>query len=221
VTDIYQVGHLERLPLGVPYPAQVEHIRRLLHKLPGRVELAIDYTGVGRPVFDMFTFARVAPIGVLITSGTTESWDGAICMVPKIILISRVQALLHQGLLKIQRDLPEAGILINELQNFRVEYTASGQLTFNARSGKHDDLVLALSLAIWLAAGRRDPGAVYYEVMRRQFEGDPGPSPYFVGCDVGQSRDPTAICVVRRVGREEAGAGRTQAGQPRMATPAG
>ena len=70
---IFRVGHLERLPLGTPYPAIVAHVSRLLTKLPGHPELAIDFTGVGRPMFDMFVSCGIAPTGVLITGGTAET----------------------------------------------------------------------------------------------------------------------------------------------------
>src|SRR5438132_13484668 len=58
---IFQVGHLERLPLGTTYPAIVAHVSRLLPKLPGHAELVIDFTGVGRPVFDMFVYSGISP----------------------------------------------------------------------------------------------------------------------------------------------------------------
>jgi len=118
VTDraIFQVGHLERVPLGTPYPGVVAHVGRLLGKLPGRAELVIDFTGVGRPVFDMFTYSGIYPQGVLITGGTAETRDGAICSVPKLTLVSRVQALLHEGRLKILRELSEADTLVRELK---------------------------------------------------------------------------------------------------------
>ena len=45
--SIFQVGHLERLPLGTTYPAIVQHVGRLLARLPEGTELCIDYTGVG------------------------------------------------------------------------------------------------------------------------------------------------------------------------------
>ena len=61
---IFQVGHLERLPLGTAYPAIVAHVSRLLTKLPGHPELVIDFTGVGRPVFDMFVYSGISPTGV-------------------------------------------------------------------------------------------------------------------------------------------------------------
>ena len=146
---IFQVGHLERLPLGTPYPAIVAHVGRLLTKLAGHPELVIDFTGVGRPVFDMFVYSGIYPTGVVITGGMTETRDGRTCSVPKLNLVSRLQALLHEARLKIQRELDEAETLVRELQDFRVEYTAAGHLTFNARSGKHDDLVLTLAIAVW------------------------------------------------------------------------
>src|SRR5215831_19218454 len=150
---IFQVGHLERVPLGTPYPGIVARVGRLLGRLPAGTELVIDLTGVGRPIFDMFIYAGISPLGVSITAGAAETRDGAVCSVPKLTLVSRLQALLHEGRLKIQKQLPEAETLVRELQDFRVEFTAAGHLTFNARSGKHDDLVLALAIAIWRAHG--------------------------------------------------------------------
>src|SRR5262249_45245259 len=144
-------GHLERLPLGTPYPSIVAHVGQLLGKLPAGTEIAIDLTGVGKPVFDLFRYSGTSPVGVMITGGTAETRDGAVCWVPKLTLVSRLQALLHEGRLRIQRELSEAETLVRELQDFRCEYTAAGHLTFNARSGKHDDLVLVLVLALAIA----------------------------------------------------------------------
>src|ERR1041384_4429381 len=156
-TEVYQCGHLERLPLGTPHPAIVGHVAGLLERLPRGSELVIDFTGVGRPVFDMFEIAGIDPIGVLITGGTSESRDGRVYSVPKINLVSGVQALLHEERLKIHRELPEAPTLVAELQNFRVDFTTAGHMTFNARSGAHDDLVLALAIAVWRAKRAAGP----------------------------------------------------------------
>src|SRR5689334_11903181 len=197
---IFQVGHLERVPLGTPYPRIVAHVGRLLTKLPDHSELVIDFTGVGRPVFDMFVYSGISPLGVLITGGTDETSDGATRSVPKLTLVSRLEALLHEGRLKIQRELAEAETLVRELQDSRVEFTAAGHLTFNARTGKHDDLVLALAIAVWRAHGGGMVQYGYFEWMRWQAMGSKAPEPrYYVGVDLGQSRDPTAIAVVRRV----------------------
>ena len=84
--------------------------------------------------------------------------------------------------------------------DFRVQYTAAGHLTFNAREGRHDDLVLALAIACYRAAGDGVAYAGLLEYYRRQAapQGIPAPR-YFVGVDLGQSRDPSAVAVVRRV----------------------
>ena len=96
MSDIYQVGHLERGPLGTPYPGIVAHVGRLLGKLPDP-ELVIDYTGVGRPVFDLFTYAGISPVGVLITGGAVETHDGPIYGVPKLTLVRARPLALQEG----------------------------------------------------------------------------------------------------------------------------
>ena len=69
----FQVGHRERLPLGMPYPAIVFYVG-LLAKLPGHPELVIDITGLGQPVFDLFVYSSgIYPTGVFITGGMTET----------------------------------------------------------------------------------------------------------------------------------------------------
>jgi Terminase RNaseH-like domain len=174
---IFQVGHLERLPLGTSYPNVVAHVAALIARpeIRGKCELVIDFTGVGRPVFDMFRVQGVAPIGVNITGGTAISHEGLIWSVPKGHLISRVQALLHEGRLKIHADLPDATALVSELQSFRVEYTDSGYMRFNARVGAHDDLVLALAIALWRAYGDEQHTGIieYYEGLARNGVAEP------------------------------------------------
>lgn len=150
----YEVLHLERLPLGMPYPRQVEHLERLLLRAPlARLSpvVLVDYTGVGRPVFDMFAerpALRYAQ-GVVITGGRETAATSAGWSVPKGELVSKLQALLHSGEMKIASALPDAAVLARELQDFRVRFTETGNATFNAREGAHDDLVLALALAVF------------------------------------------------------------------------
>ena len=38
---------------------------------------------------------------------------------------------------------------MRELQDFRVRYSDAGNATLNAREGAHDDVVLALALAVF------------------------------------------------------------------------
>jgi hypothetical protein len=190
---IFQVGHLARLPLGMPYPAQVETVCHLLTRpqLRGKTELVIDYTGVGRPVYDLFCECGVTPVGVTITGGHAVTHEGLIWSVPKGHLISRIQALLHSGHLKIHKDLPDAPVLVSELQTMQADFSETGHMRFNARSGAHDDLVLALGISLWKAYGEATSGA-FTLFMRQAFglapkqsaEADKSP-PVNIRCPLG------------------------------------
>jgi len=155
--SVIHVGHLERLPLGTTYPQVINHLIALMARAPfaHHSKLVLDLTGVGRPVGDMFAEFGVRPINVIITGGDTASEEDGIYRVPKLHLVSRVQALLHSGRLKIQATLPEAPILKSELHDFQAHVNEQGRWRFGARIGRHDDLVLAVALACWWAASHR------------------------------------------------------------------
>lgn len=152
----YQVRHMERYELGTSYPVMIEAAKRTLEKPPlAGSRLAIDFTGVGRPVLDIINLiglpVKRAPI--LITGGHTVSFDKSTNAwhVPKKDLVSTLQILMQSGRLKIAKGMPLADKLSTELSNFRVKITASANESFGAwRDGQHDDLVLAVALACWL-----------------------------------------------------------------------
>lgn len=90
----------------MPYPAQVDAIETLLLRAPlNRLNprVLVDYTGVGRPVFDMFAGRHALPRaqGVVITGGRDTTRHGPGWSVPKEELVSKLQALLHAGELRI------------------------------------------------------------------------------------------------------------------------
>jgi hypothetical protein len=76
--------------------------------------------------------------------------------VPELALVSRLQALMHTGRLRMPDSLPFAKTLRRELLDFRVTYTAVGNATFGAREGAHDDPVLAVALAVYGLDGGRE-----------------------------------------------------------------
>jgi hypothetical protein len=167
---VFQIGHLERLPLGTIYPAVVGRVGDLMSRLRGNVECVIDSSGVGKAVADMFAIAGLPTINVTITAGDAITSEGLNFRVPKIALVSRIQALLHSGAIKIHKHLPEAQTLVAELQAFKADVSAVGHWSFNARSGKHDDLVLAVACALWRSAGDTAfAGWGTYEFYRQQF----------------------------------------------------
>jgi hypothetical protein len=56
----------------------------------------------------------------------------------------------------IHKNLADAPVLVEELQNFRCEVSDTGYLRFNARSGKHDDILLAVSCNLARTWRRRE-----------------------------------------------------------------
>jgi hypothetical protein len=158
----YEVRYLERLPLGTPYPEVARRVLRLMRTPPLRdnAVLAVDATGVGRAVVDQLKAHGLSFKSVVITSGHKESRDGDTYRVPKKDLIARPQVLLQEGnrRLKIAPSLPKAGTLVQELLNFRHKITEAGNDTYGPwREGQHDDLLLALCLAVWAADQKSPP----------------------------------------------------------------
>lgn len=87
---------------------------------------------------------------IVIHGGEQTTHEHGIHRVPKRELVSVTQAALQTDHLKIAADLPEANVLVTELQNFQVEISQAGFDSYNARSGSHDDLTLSVSMALWL-----------------------------------------------------------------------
>lgn len=152
--DEWVVRHLERAPLGTPYTEVTERVVALARhpQLRGDCRLVVDATGVGMPVVDMLRAARpgCGIIPVWITGGEKERFDGAVWHVPKLDLLARLQALLETKRLRIARRMRETERLTRELLSMRTERRASGHLKVGAEgAGEHDDLALAVALAVW------------------------------------------------------------------------
>jgi hypothetical protein len=150
----FALRHLERFALGTSYPAISERVVQLFAQPPlAGSTLVVDQTGVGRAVVDVIRRARpratIRPI--TITAGHEVVPDGAGWHVPKKELVSSLQVLLQTHRLQVARALPMAGVLVKELESFRVKITASAHETFEAwRERDHDDLVLATAQAAWV-----------------------------------------------------------------------
>src|SRR5215469_1988750 len=69
ITDALDLRHVERMPLGTPYPKVVDRLCGLSGVLPG-AELVVDATGVGRPIIDSLRARNRAPVAISITGGS-------------------------------------------------------------------------------------------------------------------------------------------------------
>jgi hypothetical protein len=151
-TEAWQIRHIERYPLNRPYPEYVAHTIDLMRtpELRG-APLIIDFTGVGRPVFDMFVASGLTPFGIQIVGGTSVIHKGRIWNVPKRDLATSVLMLMQSRRVRVSSHIYEAQVLIQELLNFRIKISLSGNDQYEAwREGDHDDLVLATACAAWV-----------------------------------------------------------------------
>lgn len=170
----YDVRHIERPPLGVPYPAIVELVAERMARIP-RTPLVVDGTGVGRAVVDLFRQIKgLVLVPILITAGDTVTRDEAgYWRVPKRDLVGVVQVLLQSKRLRYSDQLADVRTLMNELATFKATITAAGNDTYAGsdwRTGAHDDLVLSLALCLWYAereARARVPAVPPVSMTRR------------------------------------------------------
>lgn len=164
----YHVRHLQRYPLGTAYPVIVSDIGRMLTTLPGS-RLVVDNTGVGRPVVDLFRAARLDPVAITITGGDKAMFNGGSWHVPKRDLVGALSVAFQTGALKIASSLPEAKTLVDELLNFKVKINVkTAHDSYEAwREGVHDDLVLAVALALWWIIRQGQSGPRVSGVTRR------------------------------------------------------
>lgn len=148
------LGKLDRYELGTSYPDIVKDVSRLIERLEAKsdyVELIVDATGVGRPVVDLFREADLSPVAVTFTAGheVTKGESGGY-NVPKRNLVSTVKVALQENRLRSSPDIPFADVLKHELLSFRAKINLKGHDTYEAwREGDHDDLVMAVALALW------------------------------------------------------------------------
>ncbi len=115
----------------------------------------LDRTGVGQPVLDLFHAQGAKPISVFFTGGDQTHQDGSDYRVPKTTLINNLIAKIDCGELTAAEDLPDRAAFEDELLSFRRMTSATGRVSFDAESGKHDDLLIAVSLAVWWASRPR------------------------------------------------------------------
>jgi hypothetical protein len=162
------VRHLQRLPLGLSYPAQVQAVKDLLARPPlngdGKTlpaKLILDASGVGRAVSDVFSESGLPHERVMITAGSEVTWNKGSWNVSKTHLVSCVDAALHTNTLRFAAALTEAGAMKDELKDFRRKLSDAGRATYSARGSAHDDLVMALAIAVWWISRPGPPEPVF------------------------------------------------------------
>jgi hypothetical protein len=175
----YDVRSLMRGELNTPYPSLLASVAALLRRpeLRPRWEsapdpgsgavrlgwapppaLIVDGTGVGSAVVDMFIEAGLPGpvIPVVLTAGAQARqapWNGngpPAWWAPKLDVISSLTVAMQSDRLRVSPG-PLADTLLDEMLRFEVRVTRAAREVMGAwREGAHDDLVLALALAVWM-----------------------------------------------------------------------
>lgn len=156
---IYHARHIERVKLGTSYPDIIERVKSLVKspEIADRYLVAIDHTGVGRPVYDLFAKSGLETVGITITGGSAVRWGRGGAKVSKRLLVSTLQAVIQTGRLQFAKNMQGVDLLQREMINFRVKVTESANEIYAAREGEHDDLVLSLAMALWLGENYGNP----------------------------------------------------------------
>ena len=149
----YAVRHLERFVPGTPYPAICAAVARLFAESPLRGSvLAVDQTGVGRPVVELLRQAKVRgrlqPITLMFGQRVAAATHGE-RLLSKMDVVSALQVLLQTRRLQVSSSLPEAQTLVQELATFQMKVPTAGASLDAWREGRNDDLVLAVGVAAW------------------------------------------------------------------------
>jgi hypothetical protein len=157
----YRLRGLHRFPRGTGYNTLTTLIGEGIERpqLNGHVHVAVDATGPGRPVVD-YLVDELHPtrvFAITITGGHEPSGTGRRLNIPKRDLIATTSLILEQHRLRIAENMRDTDELIEELLTYPRIISEHGTDTYTAPSGGHDDLVLALSLALWLAENRPIP----------------------------------------------------------------
>ena len=161
----YLVKFLKRFNLSMLYTdianklaAMDKQLRALAEKQDkvAIITYILDATGIGGPITE--TVAKQLPdakmLKVYITGGISTSTapdDPYEYHVPKGQLVSGLMAAFDSGTILMTRQSKEINAILDELANFEIHISEAGRDAYNAASSHHDDLVIALSLAVWAA----------------------------------------------------------------------
>ena len=180
---LYRLAYMDRFPLDVPTPQQVDKVKRTYERIIEKYNkdkpakkptitptLIMDLGNVGRAHFDEYQQSGMHVYGInYLGDGATSdrSPDRQIYGVSKIDLASSLAVLLENSRLIIPDKIQDRKVIIQELSKFTWKRTQAGNLTVeHERSADHDDIVCSLMVATWygefgireITSGPRPPG---------------------------------------------------------------
>ena len=152
----FEVRHVEEFPLGTRYKDVVRAVGDFVVQDPvrGKIQVGWDATGVGAAVMELVeddgTLAELS-WQVTITSGKEWTQDGPSFRVPKADLAASLQLVLQDRRILMRPEVEQQSVLRKQLVRFEMQRTKTGYQRMEGAAGEHDDVALALMVAVWLA----------------------------------------------------------------------
>jgi len=97
--------------------------------------IILDTTGIGDVIYDDLVSEGLKITPFRFTNPSKQQ------------LINNLRLQIMEGNIKWRSDLENANILKHELESYEIQQTKTGLITYNGRTGVHDDCVIALGLA--------------------------------------------------------------------------
>lgn len=144
------IRRVERLKQGISYVDVARYLDDLSRHpgLLGDLLFVLDASGVGRGFLNICQEMDLPCTAVTMTSGEGYNrGDDRIWRVGKTYLLGSTAAAIETRQLQIVADAPGTDDLVREMEDFSVEFSKAGKMTANAKSGSHDDTIIATALA--------------------------------------------------------------------------
>jgi len=141
----FDVTLIEQFPHGLRYREIVEHCGLYIDAADYAF---VDATGIGDPVLEMLREDYIDKVyGIKISGGKVARVSGREWLVPKTTLMDTMSSAFSRGVITVSAPDPGRSMFEAELQNFL--YHPGTRPKYGARTGHHDDIVLAVALAIF------------------------------------------------------------------------
>lgn len=153
---VYELPYLARFNLKTSYVDIVDEVINIITKynLMLNYTLIVDYTGVGRPVVDLFRQKHLNPVALSITGGIKTNWvTKTEVNVPKKDIVTYLQLVLQNKRLAIAHDLPLLRTLTQEFLSFQLKIRDNPMAVTSSYGGAYginDDIVMSMGIAVWL-----------------------------------------------------------------------
>ena len=131
-----------------PYYIMMEKCAVKINKAKNPTVFGDATGGASSGIFDMLNPLIKDPVKrvKIVGSGEFHIANGFM-MIPKQILINKLIIDYQANKIAMPSKLDLCQTIIDEISNYQMDISKAGNWQYNARDGKHDDLVIALALA--------------------------------------------------------------------------